>query len=712
MSDINFNGGKAINLGDAKFEQDGVNLRTLRRFSSVLTANTVSAMVSGITAGNNIAISGTTSAITISLSGNITTNSVNSGTFLSAGTDLYSIFLTTADGNDITRVQPGSNITTGGTANNPIVNIVSSPSFNNFSFSGTGDGSSLFVSTLSGGTLFSGNTNLYDIFQTQNYFTTGSTFNAGNGIISFDRNDTINAYSVNIDGRYLPISGGTVTGNTLFTNNLSATTFYSGGTDISLLFGSGGGGELYWTSGSTGNFSIKTINDSGLDSTGNYSLAEGSNTKAFGSYSHAEGESTSAITLGSHSEGSYTIAGGVGGGDYAHAEGNQTIAFGESSHAEGERTTASGYTSHAEGLSTIASGDHSHAEGDLTIASGHASHAEGRSTIASGTNSHAEGYQTTASGTYTHAEGWNTTASGNYSHAEGRNTIASNNYAHAEGYQTTASGTYSHSEGYNTIAAGSRSHAEGNITTASGYTSHAEGYLTIALGDYSHVGGQNSFASGNTSFVHGSGSTAGGEHSVVFGRNIIGTRADTTYVDALNIKTLTGTSIYNLGIDVNGFVVSGTSGGGGTFTGGTVIGETIFSAGLSATSISADTYYNIPTSFGTGANGGGGTISTGVTGYMVMSNSGRITGWDLIGSISGTVEMDIWKISGSTLPNISNSITASAKPRITEGVYSGSTTLIGWPELTYNAGDKFGFNIDSVSGFTSVTLTIRGFKSN
>jgi len=54
----------------------------------------------------------------------------------SGGTDLGDIFLTVNDGNDITRVQPGLNITTGGTSNNPIINLSSSPSVNNFIASG------------------------------------------------------------------------------------------------------------------------------------------------------------------------------------------------------------------------------------------------------------------------------------------------------------------------------------------------------------------------------------------------------------------------------------------------------------------------------------------------------------------------------------------------------------------------------------------------
>lgn len=45
MADINFDGGKATNLGDARFEKDGVNLRTAKRMitsgTTIFTANTI-----------------------------------------------------------------------------------------------------------------------------------------------------------------------------------------------------------------------------------------------------------------------------------------------------------------------------------------------------------------------------------------------------------------------------------------------------------------------------------------------------------------------------------------------------------------------------------------------------------------------------------------------------------------------------------------------
>ncbi|GIV43978.1 MAG: hypothetical protein KatS3mg035_1101 [Bacteroidia bacterium] len=61
---------------------------------------------------------------------------LTAGTIYSAGTNLYNIFSQT---DTVTHVQPGSNIETGGTANSPIVNLVSSPSVNNITLSGNAD---------------------------------------------------------------------------------------------------------------------------------------------------------------------------------------------------------------------------------------------------------------------------------------------------------------------------------------------------------------------------------------------------------------------------------------------------------------------------------------------------------------------------------------------------------------------------------------------
>ena len=134
-------------------------------------------------------------------------------------------------------------------------------------------------------------------------------------------------------------------------------------------------------------------------------------------------------------------------GEFSHAEGYQTKSTGFSSHAENRFTTASGLASHAEGSGVVASGSYSHAEGYKNNSTEYASHAEGYKTVASNKAAHSEGRESAASGMVSHAEGWGTTANGDMSHAEGRRTMALGITSHAEGQRTISSGAVSHAEG-------------------------------------------------------------------------------------------------------------------------------------------------------------------------------------------------------------------------------------------------------------------------
>jgi hypothetical protein len=151
------------------------------------------------------------------------------GQILSAGTDLYNIFSTTGGSGDTTRVQPGANIYTGGTGNFPIINLSDSPSINNLYFSGTATGGNIIATALSGTNVYSGTTNLNDLFAT--------------------------LLQVNIlESKILTkanLSGATFTGP-VAASNLSATTI-SGGT---LLSGTTNLNEIFSPKNTVGGFGI------------------------------------------------------------------------------------------------------------------------------------------------------------------------------------------------------------------------------------------------------------------------------------------------------------------------------------------------------------------------------------------------------------------------------------------------------------------------
>ena len=75
--------------------------------------------------------------------GSLSAVSISATTFYSGSTELGAIMQRFANGSggsssDITRIQPGSNIQTGGTDNFPTINLVANPTINNLNVTGTG----------------------------------------------------------------------------------------------------------------------------------------------------------------------------------------------------------------------------------------------------------------------------------------------------------------------------------------------------------------------------------------------------------------------------------------------------------------------------------------------------------------------------------------------------------------------------------------------
>jgi hypothetical protein len=121
-----------------------------------------------------------------------------------------------------TRVQPGTNIITGGTPNFPTVNLVDSPSINGLTASGTSN----FT-----GIIQSGGTNLEDIFLTAGDIS-GTSVSAGSNV-SINNVGTDYEVSVVDSPSFNDITfSGTATGGNASFADMSATTLYSGSTDM------------------------------------------------------------------------------------------------------------------------------------------------------------------------------------------------------------------------------------------------------------------------------------------------------------------------------------------------------------------------------------------------------------------------------------------------------------------------------------------------
>lgn len=105
----------------------------------------------------------------------------------------------------------------------------------------------------------------------------------------FTRNSVLSFSDV--DNNFIYLKGELI--NSIETSGNTITLKKINGNDLSFNVDSGGGSD-YWTSGSTGFYSIKTTNDSGLDATGNYSVASGFNTLSIGNVSFTHSTNSTA----------------------------------------------------------------------------------------------------------------------------------------------------------------------------------------------------------------------------------------------------------------------------------------------------------------------------------------------------------------------------------------------------------------------------------
>jgi len=228
-SDISLNSVSATNLSGGTLYSGSTDLSDI--FLTTNDGNDITRVSGGI----NISTGGTANNPTVNLDDDILLSSVSAttlsgGTIYSGSTDLSDIFLTTADGNDITRVQPGTNITTGGTANNPIINVDDSPVFNSLITSGQTTINSNF--TVTGNTLISGTTTIGNDLEpnVDNIVDLGAPSLRWREIYTTNL-DATNAVTANSLYAGFEIESPSISGT-----SVSATTFYSGSTDLSDIF--------------------------------------------------------------------------------------------------------------------------------------------------------------------------------------------------------------------------------------------------------------------------------------------------------------------------------------------------------------------------------------------------------------------------------------------------------------------------------------------
>lgn len=165
---------------------------------------------------------------------------------------------------------------------------------------------------------------------------------------------------------------------------------------------------------------------------------------------------------------------------------------------------------------------------------------------------------------------------------------------------------------------------------------------------------------------------------------------------------------------------SAAGGGDVTGPGSSVDGEIVLFDGTSGTLIkratgtgfvkAASGVYSagaITRTIGITIDGGGSAITTGVKGYLpACPFAGTITAATLIADQTGSIVIDVWKDTyANAPPDNSDSITASAPPTLSSAQKSQDSTLTGWT-TSVSSGDVFGFNVDSATTVTRVTLVL------
>lgn len=104
--------------------------------------------------------------------------------------------------------------------------------------------------------------------------------------------------------------------------------------------------------------------------------------------------------------------------------------------------------------------------------------------------------------------------------------------------------------------------------------------------------------------------------------------------------------------------------------------------------------------------GGGAPITTGQKGYIDVNFAGTITSVIALADQTGSIVVDVWKDTLANYPPTdADSITASAPITLSSAIKAQDSTLTGWT-TSIAAGDVLGFNVDSASTITRLTITI------
>ena len=110
-------------------------------------------------------------------------------------------------------------------------------------------------------------------------------------------------------------------------------------------------------------------------------------------------------------------------------------------------------------------------------------------------------------------------------------------------------------------------------------------------------------------------------------------------------------------------------------------------------------------------DGGGSAIEPGVKSWVQIPYSGTIASHELTCNQTGSIVLDLWKATYANFPpTAAGSITAAAKPTLSNAQKAQDSTLTGWTK-TIDAKDYIRLNVDSASTVTQCVLTVHITKN-
>jgi hypothetical protein len=105
-------------------------------------------------------------------------------------------------------------------------------------------------------------------------------------------------------------------------------------------------------------------------------------------------------------------------------------------------------------------------------------------------------------------------------------------------------------------------------------------------------------------------------------------------------------------------------------------------------------------------DGQGSAPTAGSVAYVVVPFNGTIDQWYIVSDASGSCVVDVWKAAGS-IPTDANRIAGTEKPTLSAAQLASDTALTTWSTLVVTVGDVFGFELESASTLTRVSVEVR-----